>query len=355
MSSGVCLILKDDHDDLVKCNVYHLMRGCTSQQLEEQYAVGQTVLILHPLYCRTPSEIPTIIVEDERELYLEHNLPAEVQDTRFEVLLMKMKQLKDDGNAVLTTSLASALSKYHNAATVLLKKLPNLVEEPEYLLLSWTHALSDTQRKRALEQLAIVFANCSYLYLKQSCAQVALYYAKMSTWCDADYLKARLRVGRCLVELGHLYEAQDVLTSLKGEKEAQQFSQVIDALLKKITQLIEKYSSDSTTLKFLQRESPELLYVGPIKLSNDRRRGRGYKARRDIAKGETLIIEKGFVSQNYENILNEYLSFMNKTPEVKALHMNLISLREGSALSPLFKNEPALTQIIRNKYTFYNS
>ena len=76
------------------------------------------------------------------------------------------------------------------------------------------------------------------------------------------------------MELGRVYEAEDMLTSLRDEKAGKELSEVSESLLGKIPKLIEEYSSSCNHSEVLPEEcSRRLLYIGPIEVTNAEERG----------------------------------------------------------------------------------
>ena len=253
-----------------------------------------------------------------------------IASQEFDSLFSQSKKLKEEANQHLKANKTLALQNYHKALEIFLHSRPKLVTYKQDFKFPWKISLSPDHQKLVLEHFAATFSNCSFIYIENKNPLMALYYAKLSLWSNENFFKAHLRIAKALIDLLYLHEAQQLLNSLKQlPEQSKAFETEISALLNEASQLLTHYSSPAMIIKFLSGDlssswSEEKAYVGPIEEFVSPESGRGYRAIRDLAKGEVILIEKGFVfGQKKADFCYHLITKLNQREDLKALYMNL--------------------------------
>lgn len=252
-----------------------------------------------------------------------------ITSEEFDSIFTQSKMLKDEANQHLKTNKSLALQNYHKSLKIFLSSRPKLVTYKQDLKFPWKVSLSPDQLKLVLEYFATIFSNCSFIYIENKNPLMALYYAKLSLWSNENFFKAHLRIAKALIDLLYLHEAQQLLNSLKQNPEqSKSFEAEITSLFNEASQLINSYSSPAMIAKFLSGDlttwSEEKSYVGPMEEFVSPESGRGYRAIRDIVKGEVILIEKGFVyGKKKADFCYHLITKLNQREDLKALYMNL--------------------------------
>ena len=154
-------------------------------------------------------------------------------------------------------------------------------------------------------------------------------------WCNSNFIKAKLRHIKALALLLHLYQAQEELSLLAKMQEASAFETEIKDLTSFIRSQIKEYSSVRSIAKFMNEQfdfTSGKAYIGPIEIIDTKERGRGYYSKKDIVRGEILLIEEGFTGLNDEStnpmFCYKLASELEERIEKKALYMNLFPNRK---------------------------
>ena len=255
------------------------------------------------------------------------NSTLNICDSHFEGLFQKSKLLKEEANKNLKTNIDLALDQYHRSIEILLKSKPKPVTYKEDFKLEWKLEINETNQKIAKEHFATIFSNCSFVYLIKNNPLMALYYAKFSYWCNECFFKARMRIAKAQIELLYLHEAKKLLNKLRLEKECEPFQNEIQKMLEEANFLIAKYSSPAIKVDFLRGELnwiEEKAFVGPIEEFYTENRGRGFRAKKDILRGDLLLIERGFVyGDKKADFCYHLITKLDQREDLKALYMNL--------------------------------
>jgi len=203
----------------------------------------------------------------------------------------------------------------------------------EEFLLDWKIFLNEAETKQVLAQLAIVFSNCSYCYLKNNQPLFAYHYAQFATWCDPSFFKARLRAIEAKIELLHVEEALNNLEGLKETGEAGKFKKEIHDLNQKALQQRKNFASAAMRANFFSEEfelKAGQTFIGPIEVIQSSEKNRGFFAKRDIQKGETLLIDKGIANYDHGNdFICMLLQRLENNEDLKPLYMNLFPSKKN--------------------------
>jgi len=320
------VLLIDTQGDIIRGTFYNLVAADDWKKLEEMFAIDRELMIMHPFYRIAQDGLPTIRVENRYEFIFRDEM-KEHNKTTFEDLMKRIKELKDEANSTLKHNLNLSLQKYHEALEVALKNKPHLVLDREDFFFEWRIVLKENEKKEILQQLSIIFSNISLAHIEKRQPLLALYNAKFSLWSNEEFFKANLRITKAMIDLLYVYEAQRYLATLKQRKEAEKFREDIEKLDKEAEQKIIECSSGRTVVDFLSNElnwSEEKAYLGPVELFKSEGKGRGFLATRDILKGETILIETGFVHEKSNpEFCYDLLTKLDKREDLKALYMNL--------------------------------
>ena len=351
-SDSVNTLLRDKDGDVARGVFYNIANTEYHSKYDKLFHEGREIIISHPLYEKVADGLVSIRVENTYEFYF----PDEVQSEGFAELFEKSKKFKDEANKAIKTSLSGALKKYVEATDLLLKSQPQLVYDRDEFLLQWKILPHQNEQKQTMEHLAVLFSNISHVYFEQNKLLMSLYYAKFSMWCNQDFIKARLRHAKTLAHLLHVDEAQRELDEILKTKDVSAFEKEIQDLATFIRNQTEKYSTATSIAKFMSSQfdfSNGKTYIGPIEVVDAKEKGRGYRARRDIVRGEILLLEKGFVIEEGNPAFSyKLLSELDKKVEEKPLYMNLFP-NNICSLPAADKGNVALYKSIKEKKTLF--
>lgn len=251
----------------------------------------------------------------------------------FPSLLEKSKALKDEANQDIKNSLDRALEKYKKALKIFLDNIPKLVIQESDFILEWKMTLSSEEQKQAKELFAIIFSNCSLIYLQKDKPLMAYFYAYFSHWCNLAFLKANLRKARAMIDLLYVHEADGLLHEMKEKTNDNQLLKEIDSMLEEVPKIIAECAAPKTVIQFLTNDltwSLEKSYQGPYKLVDLPGKGRGVCAVRDISRGETVLIDKGIVYKGKQaDFCYHFLKHLDNREDLKALFLNLFICNES--------------------------
>jgi ssDNA-binding Zn-finger/Zn-ribbon topoisomerase 1 len=319
------VLLIDHHGDVIRGAFYNVLVSDDWKKLEEMFSLNREVIILHPFFRIAQDGLPTIRVENRYEFRFVDEIKD--GDVNFEDLVKKIKELKEEGNSSLKSNLNQALQKYYEALDVVLKEKPHFVLDREDFFIEWRITLNDLEKPEILQQLSIIFSNISLAFIEKKQPLLALYNAKFSLWCNGAFFKANLRVAKAMIDLFYAHEAKRFLSELKQRKEAEQSKDDIKKLEDEADQRIRECSSERAVVDFLSNElnwPEERAYLGAVELFKSEGKGRGFKATRNILKGETILIETGFVHEKSNpEFCYDLLSKLDGRLDLKTIYMNL--------------------------------
>jgi len=261
------------------------------------------------------------------------NNQAAPEPTDFNGCFELSKQYKDEANQEIKVSYDKALANYQKSILVFLKNIPKFVIEQNMFQLDWKLEWTPEQQKQVKEHFAIVFSNCSLIYLEKRSPLYALYYANFSKWCNPDFLKADLRRGKAMIDLLYVHESRDILQDLVSKTTDPAIKKEADAMLEQIEKIIAEHSSPKKVIQFLTNGldwSLEKAYKGPYTVVDIPGRQRGVCAARDIDVGEIILIEKGITYKGSQNdFCYHFLKQLDNEEEFKGLYLNLFTCAES--------------------------
>ena len=337
--SGVTVLLQDKNEDIMRVSFYDLVNIGSVEGLvksfEKEYE-GEEINIKHPFLMISEEDgLPLMIVSSKDEFFKSSQISKRNGNKGdFNKLLEEMNEMKEKakqclGGPDIEDKLERTIELYL-ASTWKFINTPVPVLNQEDLLLNWKIFLNEDETKEALAQLAIVFSNCSYCYLKNKQPLFAFHYAQFAIWCDPSFFKARLRAIEAKIQLLHVEEALDDLENIEG---AEKFKKERENLSEQALQQRSKFSSAAMRASFFS-EDFELkqgqTFIGPIELKQLSEKSRGFFAKKDIQKGETILIDQGIVDYGHGSDFDYHLlEKLEDNEDLKPLYMNLFPSKKS--------------------------
>ena len=346
--------LKDSEGNFIQCDFYNITKENDPKILEKIFKTGRKMIILHPRCSPSPIASPMVYVEDVHEFHFLDEFPLPITDAEARAFLEESKKLKEEVNKSLHCIQSCSPERYLPAFNIFLKRRPKLVLEKDRFLLDWRYSLTENQKKLVLQHLSILFNNCSYLETDQRQYLRAFYFAQMSEWCDGNNLKAKMRKAAALIGLLRFPEAEDILEEVSGKEGAEPYQKTIRALKEAIKTGHKVNGGIDMTVSFFQDKMKwrkDCSYMNGIEGFVSEEKGRGFRAKSDIQKGETILIEAGVVSftTKSEDFMGRLFSAVNGEEEVRALYMNLFSWLGNKTVDLFFEDEAEIAKLVKEK------
>lgn len=233
----------------------------------------------------------------------------------------------------LEAAAESALKHLREAVCCLLERVPPMVEHRADFELRWRPGVPPHEREgRAAEALADVFADCSECCCALPHPLAAVQYARFARW-TRDGPRAQYAHAAALRKARRTGEAQEVLRAALPAvaRGAPQWLDRFQSLRSELAALDRHYRSARVAARCAKgllgpRWPLGASYVGPMEAYDDAVKGRGFRAGRAIAAGETLLIEKGIVSTRCgddAHFWQELLLRLDAREDLLSLYMDL--------------------------------
>ncbi|CDW78029.1 tpr domain-containing protein [Stylonychia lemnae] len=312
--------VKDEDEEInqiVSCSIYNMENTYDVRNFQE----GQKFVVLDPYFRFGNDCSPFVKIEDKSKL----------------ILLQKNKSLKELIKGAIQEMTPLDLKDYGNKAFQ--------QSDPQSAVSIYSHGI--TKARNALESqsnnqiLVALYGNRAQCYQNLKQFELSLKDCEDALQLDPTNLKNQFRKAKALGFLDQEEESLKQLSELDENQSNQDIQEAIQEIKQRLNQKsgIYNYSNLIKTQAILKNKSDDFVreYIGPIQIGMINNKNRGVIAKSQIKKGQVILVEKAFSTNEQRQDLKfeleqtyVYLDHPGNIPLLRNTQISMLSAVKSS-------------------------